>query len=326
MDEYCKNHEENDYCNRVNQLVSESFCKIACKGNYEIYKQLSLEDARARWRDMNSSVDDGEMVSVVIPCWMDDEQYLSRTVSSIKDNAIGRLEILTEMDTYDEGHRVLTNRAVEKAKGKYILRIDAHCAMSPGWDARMKTACNGDVIVKPMLDGLDVDTWMGHNRDMGMVVWNKRFRNRYPYFWKPFPARDVEEESLSLIGCCFLLEKRYYDKLGGCDESLSKWGGFGLEWALKTWLTGGRVAIRTDCVCYHLFREAGKIPFQIDQRRLDETFLSLGKTWSLGLGKGQTRPMAWLISRFHQDLKRAVEQPPSEQRTRARYAVAENTL
>ena len=265
-------------------------------------------------------------VSVVIPCWSDDEQYLERTIRSIRDNALGRIEVIVEMDKNNKGHRIATNCGVQKANGKYVLRIDAHCGMSPGWDLRMKESCKGDMIVKPMLDGLDVDTWKGHNRDMGMVVWNKRFRNRYPYFWKPFVSRKIEEESLGLIGCCFMLEKRYYDKLGGSDELLSKWGGFGLEWALKTWLTGGRIVIRTDCVCYHLFREAGKIPFLVDINKLEETFYSLGKTWNSGLGKGQTRPMAWLVSRFQPDLQKAVEQPPADQRTRARYAVAENAM
>ena len=303
------------YCDKVNQYITDGFCKIVCKGNYDVFRQPSVDERRAENREPLDS-QNMDMVSVIIPCGMFDKQYLEKTIQSVRDNAVGPIEVIVEMDTYDEGHRVLTNRGAGKAQGKYILRLDAHCAMSYEWDARMKLSCKSNVIVKPMLDGLNPETWTGKNRDMGMVVWDKKMRNCYPFFWRTIPQRKIEEESLSMIGCCFMLRKDYYEKLGGCDESLSKWGGFGLEWSLKTWLTGGRVLIRTDTVCYHLFRKDGSTPYTVDN--LDETYLELGRTWRFGRGNGQTRPLAWLISRFHKYLKSAVVRPTREQRESAR--------
>lgn len=320
MNEYCKQHKDGNFCEKVNYCATDGFCKIVCKGNFDLHRQDSVDEMRAGSR--KPIVDNGEMVSVVIPCGLFDEKYLDRTTRSVKENAAGPIEIIVEKDYYGEGVRVLVNKGVEKAKGKYVVKLDAHCAMSPEWDARMKASCKEDTIIKPVIDGLDIDTWKGRSQDMGMVVWDREMRNAFPVFWKTLNGRSLEEESMSIIGCCYMMEKAYYKKLGGCDELLSKWGALGLEWSLKTWLTGGRIVIRTDCVCYHFFRD-GPTPFTVEL--LNETFLKLGRTWRFGRGNGQTRPLSWLVKRFYKYLRSAAVRPTREQRASAR-CVAANTL
>ena len=317
MDEYCKAHKNNDYCHKINQYVTNGFCQMACKGQWKKYYSLPLDELRANNRKplTEEEKNNQELVSVVIPYVEHDNQYLQRTLKSVQFNAIGPIEIILSYDSNDEGMRVMTNRGVERATGKYILRLDCHTAMSPEWDARMKASCVGDVIVKPMLDTLDEKTWKGIGRDMGFISLDPELRNAHILQWKILGSREIEEDTLSILGCCFMMTKEYYQRQGGCDESLGIWGALGLEWSFKTWLTGGHVLIRTDTVCHHLFRFDK--PFTRNDNELNEVFRSLGRKWRDGLGEGQTKPLAWLFDKFSKYLTIGTRVAPREQRTPA---------
>ncbi len=309
MNEYCETHKPKEICKLTNRLVTAGFCKLVCKQRPEKYKKVSLDKFRAHIRkpltkEMKS---DKDTVTVIIPTGNMDEQYVDRTVQSIKDNAVGSLEILIEVDKEKEGHRVLTNRMAAKARGKYLLRIDAHCAMSEGWDARMKASCGPTTLLTPVIDALDAETWTGKGRDMSMVTLTRTLQNTYPMFDKTIPNRDIEEETMSIVGCTYMIQKDYYWHHDGCEEALGIWGAGGLEWVLKTWLSGGRVMVRTDTVCCHLFRVDGKIPFYIDLKKLNKTFVELGNRWRSGLGKGQTRSLVWLEQKFSKQLNDTVQ-------------------
>ena len=123
-------------------------------------------------------------------------------------------------------------------------------------------------------------------------------RNELPVIYKSIEERKLEEETMSIIGQAYMVTKDYYFQSGGCDESLGRWGASGLEWSLKTWLTGGRVIVRTDVVCGHLFRENGKTPFSLKEEQVNNAYMRIGKTWRDYRGKGQTRPLAWLAAKF----------------------------
>tara|TARA_Y100000310_G_scaffold313180_1_gene361217 strand:- start:977 stop:1816 length:840 start_codon:yes stop_codon:yes gene_type:complete len=262
-----------------------------------------------------------DVISVIIPVCKADEQYLDRTVESLYKNAVGKVQVLSALDKNNEGLRVLVNRLAKEATGKYIMKLDAHCAMSPEWDARFKASCGPEMIVKPMLDTLNLKTWRGVGRDMGFITVTPEMRNQHLFQWKPLERRQLEEETLSMLGCCFMMEKAYFDRFGGCDESLGKWGALGLEWALNTWLTGGKLIIRTDSVCYHYFRLDR--PFEIDDNVLNEKFKSLGLKWRSGLGKGQTKSLPWLFEKFADYLDANIRLAQRDQRTSARYVADE---
>lgn len=316
MDDYCKHHEDMTYCERVKSNVSDGYCKIFCKGHPEKFLSTSIYEIRDLMRKpmTNAQKNNVDLVSVLIPVYKDDEPYVEKTIQSLKKNAIGPVEYLVEHDKQEEGHRVLTNRMAKQAKGKYLLRIDAHCAISPQWDMRMKASCKDHRIVTTIIDSLDPDTWEGKKRDTGLVILDQRMRNMYPIAWKHPTLRKTEEETLSMVGCCYMLTKQYYEDSGGCDESLGKWGASGLEWSLKTWLTGGDMIIRTDVVCAHYFRD-DTTPFGIDVERYEDAYLRIGRMWRDYRGPGQVRPLSFLAEKFAKYLKRNVRvQRPVEKR------------
>ncbi len=309
MNEYCEKHRHNELCRQTNRVVSHGFCKVVCKQRPEQYKTTSLDAYRAHVRKPLTEAQkaDTDTVSVMIPVGAVDEQWLEQTVKSVKQNAVGPLEILVEHDNAQEGHRVLTNRMAAAARGKYLLRLDCHSSMSEGWDARMKESCGPTTLLKPMLDALDTETWTGKGRDMGMILLTKTMQNTYPLISQSLEDREIEMETMSILGCAYMIQKDYYWQHDGCEEALGIWGAGGLEWVLKVWLTGGRVMLRTDVVSCHYFRDGGKTPFQLDIARLNKTFVELGTRWRSGLGKGQTRPLSWLGERFSEYLNDTVQ-------------------
>ena len=304
MNKYCATHRHKEICTLTNRVVSAGFCKVVCKQRPEQYKAVSLDAHRAHIRKplTKAMKADTDLVTVMIPVGCIDEQYLERTLKSITENAVGPIEILWEYDTKKEGHRVLTNRMAAAAKGKYLLRIDCHSSMSEGWDARMKASCGPTTLLTPIIDALDPETWKGKGRDMGVVILTKTLQNTYPLIADSPKIRPDETETMSILGCTYMMQKDYYWHHDGCEERLGIWGAGGLEWIFKVWLTGGKVLLRGDVVCCHLFRGSGKTPFGIDIELLNRTFVKLGKRWRDGLGKGQTRSLLWLQQKFEKYL------------------------
>ena len=300
--EYCKTHTHDVPCKHTGGRTTALFCKVACRGRPAEFKSPPIKELRDKLRlPLNDAqLNDKDLVSVVIPVCDADGEWIERTVKSVGDNAVGPIEILCDPDVKHVGHRVLMNRMARRAKGKYLLRLDAHCAMSPGWDARMKASCGPKTIVKVMLDALDQKKWTGGYQDAGFIALDSEFNNTYPK-WKQIGMREIEEPSMSIAGCCWMIQKDHYWQHDGCDEELGIREGGGLEWALKAWLTGGEVLIRTDVVCCHLYR-----PPEIgvnDAEKTCEPMAMLAQKWASGMGKGQIYGLYWLAHRFEQYLE-----------------------
>jgi len=294
MNEYCQNHKDLDYCKYVERRVPAMFCKLACQCNWRQFMHTDREPRRDACR--KPVEDDGSLVTVIVPVCRADEQYLDRTAKSVLDNAMGRVEFVPVVDWYDEGIRTLLNRLVDSADSKYIVKLDCHTALTKDWDVRMKLSCGENVIVKPVLDCLDTERWEGKGYDMGPVIITSEMATKYQSPWRSIENRRTEEETMGLIGCCWMIRKDYYKELGGCDESLGKWGLLGAEWSLKTWLTGGKCLLRTDVVCSHLFRK--QTPFEVDLEVKRKGQKKLLRLWVAGESGEQTRPIQWLLDKF----------------------------
>lgn len=108
-------------------------------------------------------------------------------------------------------------------------------------------------------------------------------------------------ETMSLQGSAFMLTREKYWELDISDEKVGNWGNQGIEVALKTWLSGGRVLVNHNTWYAHMFRTQGGdfgFPWQISGRDTQKTKnnvkdLFWGKKWDK-----QTRPLSWLIEKF----------------------------
>ena len=119
-----------------------------------------------------------EMVSVIITS-LNEQLYLENTLKSVLDNARGEIEILCVLDGWlpnpmpalDDarikyifhekpwGQRHSINAAAKVAQGKYIFKLDAHCAVGEGFDIILARDCEYDMTMIPAMFNLDVETW-----------------------------------------------------------------------------------------------------------------------------------------------------------------------
>jgi glycosyltransferase involved in cell wall biosynthesis len=115
-------------------------------------------------------------LSVLIPAR--NEQFLSRTVADVLANMRGDSEVIVIADgawpgpplpedkritlVYHPqpiGQRAATNEAARISTAKYIMKLDAHCAVDEGFDIELMADCQPDWTVVPRMYNLHVFDW-----------------------------------------------------------------------------------------------------------------------------------------------------------------------
>ena len=221
-------------------------------------------------------------VSILVPSRS--EKYLRRTIEDVLLKAAGEIEVLPILDGAPPveplpesplikplyfkkgiGLRAAVNAGVEVASGEFILKLDGHCALAPGFDETLKASCDGDWVVVPRRYSLDVDTW---------APWPHRPSVDYEYLL--FPYRDLakgtrlgntwferraERKGLALDddpcfqGSAYFFTKAHFQRMGPYRPDL--FTDFMLEseeLTNKTWLSGGRVVVNKMTWYAHLHK------------------------------------------------------------------------
>ena len=127
-------------------------------------------------------------LSVLIPAR--NEFLLQRTIDDLSQNIEGDTEIIAVLDGYlpdpplnpnprltviynpeAKGQRAGTNQAAKIARGKYLMKVDAHCAFDKGFDVKMMADMQPDWTLIPMMKNLHAFDWIcpdGHRRYQGL--------------------------------------------------------------------------------------------------------------------------------------------------------------
>lgn len=232
------------------------------------------------------------------------------------------------------GQRAATNEAAKLARGKYVAKIDAHCAFDQGWDRKMLEAfaeVGDDVTMVPVLHNLHAFDWVcpdGHRRFQGPsgpcaecgkptgkeMVWrpnpdrprNTAFRFdttlhfQYHGEWKNQQKGDLVE-TMSLQGSFFMLARDRYFDLNVCDEEHGSWGQQGTEVACASWLSGGRVICNKRTWYAHLFRTQGGdfgFPYPQSGKQVEQARQYSRDLWLNNKHPKQVRPLSWLVDKF----------------------------
>src|SRR4030042_3130186 len=136
------------------------------------------------------------LISVIIPAR--NEVYLQKTIENVLSNAEGEIEILVMLDGYipepqivtndnrvivvhyekSIGQRQVINAGARMAKGKHIMKLDAHCAVDKGFDVKLANDCEYDWTVIPRMYNLDHETWKPklHKKTDYMYIGNGKGR------------------------------------------------------------------------------------------------------------------------------------------------------
>ena len=259
-------------------------------------------------------------LSVIIPSRH--EQFLRRTVEDVLAHARGDTEVIAIVDgatcsshpwanpdllehprlrverlTTVVGQRAATNLAARLARGRYVMKLDAHCSVAEGFDVALVTAGDAlghDVTQIPRMynlhgfnwrcAGCGTETYQGPTpcecaecRKQGKpggpfarnMLWAPRLNRRtdfarfdhelhFQYVRKHKPKAEGDiYDVMTSVGACFVMRRTRFEELGGLDEAHGSWGQFGVEIACKSWLSGGRHVVNTRTWFAHLFRTQG---------------------------------------------------------------------
>lgn len=272
---------------------------------------------------------ENNLVSIIIPSR--NEKYLEKTIEDLLTKATGEIEIIAVLDGYwvdtpiesqkitylhlgsPKGMRNAINSGVAMARGKYILKCDAHCMFAPGFDIELAANCKPNWVVIPRRKRLDAINW--RLQDIGKPdvdyeylcypnstgnwsdglhgrVWDSRAKER---------ANILIDGNMSAQGSCWFMHKDYFHKLELEDEE--NYGTFVHEFqevGLKCWLSGGRVVTNKKTWYAHLHKnkETGGRGYHLEDKQLEKGTAYTNRWLTNTAWQKQTLPFSWLIEKF----------------------------
>jgi glycosyltransferase involved in cell wall biosynthesis len=294
---------------------------------------------------------DTRELTIIIPAR--NEEFLGRTIQDLLDHTGEKTEIIAVLDGYlpnpplpvsdrvriiynpiAQGQRAASNQAARLAKSKYLMKIDAHCAVDEGFDVKMIDAmkeAGDDVTMIPVMKNLHIFDWVcpdGHRRYQSPsgvceecqkptekdIVWipkkspathSFRFdKTMHFQYWGEWSKKQIGDlrETMSIQGSCFMITRDKWFELDICSEQFHSWGQQGVEVACKTWLSGGRVLVNMRTWYAHCFRTRGAdfgFPYSNPQDKVNENRelsreLFQKDKWPLAKRKFQ-----WMLDKFN---------------------------
>lgn len=243
----------------------------------EIWVARTIEDV------LRNSRADTEIIVVLDGAWADPQ---------IPDHP--RVRVVFEPVSI--GQRAAVNLAAKISTARYLMKLDAHCAVAEGFDEtliksgeelghvvtqiptmynlhcfdRICKACGHRMYQGPNEDPCEkCQQHAGFEKD---IVWKPRLNRRSDFmrfdhelhfqYWSAFKRRPEAQgeicDLMSSVGACFFMRRKRFWELDGMDEQHGSWGAFGVEVACKSWLSGGRHVVCKKTWFAHMFRTQGK--------------------------------------------------------------------
>ena len=263
------------------------------------------------------------LLSIIIPAR--NEPYLKNTIEDILAKAEGEIEIKAILDGYwpddlvidkrvsyvnfsePRGMRNAINKGVAVSRGEYILKCDAHCMFSKGFDKVLSGYMKDHWVVVPRRYALDVKNWkieertdtkypidyMYLDKDLHGVVWDEK--NHDP------KLKKVKIDNLmSGQGSCWFMKRKYYYKLELLDEKT--YGTFWQEMqeiGLKCWLSGGQMMVNKNAWYAHWHKPlGGGRGYSLPKGEKDQTKKMVNRWLTEKVWHKQKHDIQWLINKF----------------------------
>jgi hypothetical protein len=224
------------------------------------------------------------MLSIIIPSRK--EIFLNNTIKDVLKNATGEIEIFPILDGYDtekiDDPRVKyihlaevdytqkrhgINKAVSVAKGEYIMALDAHCMVAPGFDEQLIKDHQPNWVQVPRRHRLDAENWCLQTQvddrppiDYEYTIYPLKFDKPglHGFKWdaKTLARQDIKiDETMHFQGSCWFMTKEWFYKMGLMQiDGYSGWGQEAEEIGLKTWRAGGKVMTNKNTWYAHLHK------------------------------------------------------------------------
>ncbi len=229
------------------------------------------------------------MLTVIIPSKT--ERFLQRTIQDFLEKATGDIEILPVLDgytlppeeivtdprvryihlpsSYHSQKRHGINKAVSESKGEYIMSLDAHCMMAPGFDVQLINDHEFNWVQIPRRNRLDAEHWclqpQSDNRppiDYEYFMFGQLLKDQALHGFK-WDARTIErwdipvDDTIEFQGSCWFMTKDWFNEMGFMKiEGYTGWGQEAEEISLTTWKNGGAVKTNKNTWYAHLHKGA----------------------------------------------------------------------
>lgn len=269
-------------------------------------------------------------VSILIPA-RNEGTTLARTIQDVYEKARGEFEVLVGLDGMPfpdvseypnlrvikyfnaRGTKPLLNDLAYQATGKYLFKLDAHCALSEGFDVILQDKMQDNWVVSPRLYVLNPETW----------AWQDE--RHYDYFYLPCPLTDprlyrfqagghwVErtkqrrdpaiDENMKLHGSSFFINRDFFlNQIKGFDLThIDSASGEDIELSLKTWLGpwDGRLMVNKKVWVAHMHKGKNQPKsFYRSQSSINASYLYTANYWMSNQWKERAHDLRWLIERF----------------------------
>lgn len=218
-------------------------------------------------------------VSIVIPAR--NEQFLPQTINDLLAKARGEIEIIAVLDGYwpdpiisdprvhyihftePRGMRATINMGVTIAKGKFIMKLDAHCMVAEGFDEVLSSVCQDNWICVPTRHRLDAENWVVNDGNRSPINYLYMDHSNDEVNFKEWREKNNDrsldairiDDILSCQGSCYFMPRDYFYELELLDEE--HYGTFRKdpqEVSFKAWCSGGRVVRIKDTWYAHLHK------------------------------------------------------------------------
>jgi len=286
-----------------------------------------------------------------------EEEFLQNTIDNVLKNMRGDTEIIVILDGYwpdkgikvhpkvtivhheeSIGQRAAVNEGAKTSQAKYIMKLDAHCAVDKAFDLKLMKDCEYDWTVIPRMYNLWAFDWKCHKcgkrtyqaegkptkcEDCGTtdkfkkkIVWKAkknptsdfmRFDSNMKFqYWREYKDRPEAQgdicDLMSAIGACFFMHRERFWDLGGMDEESGSWGQFGTEIACKSHLSGGRHVVNKKTWFAHMFRTSSAkgfgFPYKISGRQVAKARERSKYLWLGNNWDKAVHDLDWLIAKF----------------------------
>jgi len=215
-------------------------------------------------------------VSVLIPAR--NEPFLQKTIDEVFAQATGEVECIVMLDGMpavtplreDPRLIVLQNSKpkgiawaswdmAQVAEGKYIMKLDSHCALGLGYDEALQADCEDDWLVVPSRYQLLDETWTCgygpidylyftypwisepmYGSGLHGKKWIGESGLEGSYFWKEQQLRHLLiDDLMTFQGSLFFMNRAQFLKLDGVDRRYTLWQE-ATSIGMKVWMSGGR--------------------------------------------------------------------------------------
>ena len=279
-----------------------------------------------------------KMVSIIVPAY--NEPFLQKTIDSLLENAQGEIEIIPVLDGYvpeipiksdprvkvinlkkNLGMRGAINTGIAAARGKFIMKCDAHCLFGPGFDKIMAENCAENWLMIPRRYSLDEEKWQRDERRpirdyhyLTIPIWVKGYGIcliNQDWLRRGFERRDPQydiDDTMTFQGSCWLANKKFFSKrVGFLDDRRVAYGPFGgeqVEIGLKYWLGGGKNKVIKKTWYAHLSKQPRHYHAGLFTREYKSNHdTARNRTWAAkhwieGEEPDMIHQLSWLVEKF----------------------------